>query len=340
MPMLGAKFRDTAYLLVLESMRYEYGMRLIVQNGKYSLRLQYNLTVFSLYEDIRIRVVTLKNPNATYVDIAKAYRQLVISRKGLLPLAQRVKTNPVLAYGTDNMPIIRVRMAWKPAPSPIAEQTPETEPPLHVACTFDQVRQLLDELKRQGLEKAEICLVGWNIRGHDGRWPQMFPVEDALGGEEGLRQLICHAKKLGYRISCHTNSSESYRIANCFDETDIVKKKDGNLSINTDVWSGGRAYHLCPKIACEQILPDNLAKVKDIGFEGFHYIDVISIVSPKTCFDPNHPSNGKQSAGYINSMLQQARDAIGGSGSGSVAKIKTMMEEYRAFSPPAVSLHG
>lgn len=315
MPMVGAKFARHAYLVVVEGMRYEYSLRLIIQDGKYSLRLRYNLEAFSLYEDIRIRVITLENPDATYVDIAKAYRSLVVAQKSLLPLAQRIQNDPVLAYGVSNMPIIRVRMAWKPAPSPVAEQTPETEPPLHVACTFDQVSLLLDELKRQGLEKAEICLVGWNAKGHDGRWPQMFPVEEKLGGEEGLRRLIVHAKELGYRITCHTNSSESYRIADCFDEKDIVKKKDGSLSINTDVWSGGRAYHLCPQIASQRILPGNLAKIKDLGFEGFHYIDVISIVSPKTCFDPHHPSNARQSASHVNNMLQQARAAIGGAGS-------------------------
>ena len=315
MNMVGAKFAQQAYLVIVEGMRYEYSLRLIVQQGKYSLRLRYNLEAFSMYEDIRIRIVTIEDPDATYVDIAKAYRRYVAAQKGLVSLAQRAKNDPVLAYGAVDMPIIRVRMGWKPAPSPVADQTPETEPPMHVACTFDQVGLLLDEMKVQGLEKAEICLVGWNIRGHDGRWPQTFPVEPALGGEDGLRRLIAHASQLGYRISCHTNSSEAYRIAECFDETDMVQKKDGSISINTDVWSGGRAYHLCPKVACDKFLPHTLARVKELGFRGFHYIDVITIVGPKTCYNPLHPSTGAESAGYVNAMLQQAREAIGGSGS-------------------------
>ena len=64
---------------------------------------------------------------------------------------------------------------------------------MRAACTFRRVRELADECKAQGLEGAEFQLVGWNLRGHDGRWPQAFPVEEALGyqtliGEFGLTQ--------------------------------------------------------------------------------------------------------------------------------------------------------
>lgn len=315
LPMIGAKLSNGAVLVVMEGMSLNYSLFVHIRDGRYGLQLRYNLSRISLYEDICIRVITLDSPDATYADIARAYREITVARKQLVPLAKRMENEPVLAYGAVDMPIIRVRMAWKPAPSPVAEQTIETEPPLHVACNFDQVSLLLDELKQQGVEKAEVCLVGWNIRGHDGRWPQMFPVEDALGGEEALRRLIAHAKELGYRITCHTNSSEAYRIAECWDEKDLVKCKDGSVSINQDVWSGGRAYHLCPKVACEKHLPNNLAKVKELGFEGFHYIDVLSILVPKTCFDPEHPLTAAQAARYVNDMFGQARKAIGGSGS-------------------------
>jgi hypothetical protein len=43
-------------------------------------------------------------------------------------------------------------------------------------------------------KRAQLCLVGWNQKGHDGRWPQIFPVEEALGGEEKLRRLIRKAR--------------------------------------------------------------------------------------------------------------------------------------------------
>ena len=83
---------------------------------------------------------------------------------------------------------------------------------MNVACSFEDVEALLEECKAMGIEHAEFCLVGWNIRGHDGRWPQVFPVEPAFGGEENLRKLIIRAKELGYSIVCHTNSTDAYSI--------------------------------------------------------------------------------------------------------------------------------
>ncbi|MBQ4159669.1 MAG: hypothetical protein IJD83_01945, partial [Clostridia bacterium] len=71
-------------------------------------------------------------------------------------------------------------MAWKPVPCTIAEQTPENEPDVHVACTFDDVIKVMEAYKKAGVSKAEFCLVGWNMKGHDGRWPQILPVEESI----------------------------------------------------------------------------------------------------------------------------------------------------------------
>ncbi len=231
MPMVGAKLGQKAYLVMVEGMSYDYHLKMTVKDGKYSLALYYDLTKIDLYEDIVLRAVTLTGEAATYSGMARYYRQVMEKKRKLIPLAERIKTNPVLSYGVKDMPVIRIRMAWKPVPTPVLEQTLETEPPMHLACTFAQVEELMEEMKAQGIKKAEICLVGWNIKGHDGRWPQVFPVEPSLGGEEGLRKLIAHGKKLGCRITCHTNSSDAYRIAECWDEGEIIKTKDGQLSV-------------------------------------------------------------------------------------------------------------
>lgn len=313
MPMFGAKLAGCAFLTVVEGMRYSCRLRLQIRNGKYALSLLWNLKACAC-EPIRIRVVTLAGSDRTYVDIAKAYRTYMIPRKGMRPLAERARTEPAIAYALEGMPIIRVRMAWKPAPSPVPEQTLETEPAMHVACTFADVEALMEEMKAQGIAKAEICLVGWNIRGHDGRWPQVFPVEPELGGEEGLKKLTAHAKALGYRIVAHTNSSDAYRIADCWDEADIIKNRSGSLSRNA-TWSGGQMYNLCPQVALEKHLPRDLPHLTQLGFEGFHYVDVLSVVPPRPCYDPAHPLTAEESAACSRRLMQTFREAFGGVGS-------------------------
>ena len=40
-----------------------------------------------------------------------------------------------------------------------------------VPCLLGLEGPIADELKRQGVEGAELQLVGWNRSGHDGRFP-------------------------------------------------------------------------------------------------------------------------------------------------------------------------
>lgn len=312
MPILGAKIGNKAFLIVLEGMAYDYQIKLQIKKNRYSLSIVYELNRSVLYENISLRLFMLEGKDADYNGIAQCYCQYQLKRKNLIPLRERMKKESVIDYGINNMPIIRIRLGWKPVPTPVLEQTKETEPAMHVACTFAQVEELMEEMHHQGIERAEICLVGWNSRGHDGRWPQMFPVEEQLGGEEGLRSLIAHAKELGYRITCHTNCSDAYRIAESWDEKDIIKNKDYSLSVNECTWSGGRMYNLCPKVAYEKYLEDNLKKLNTFGFKGFHYIDVLTVVPPKSCYNEDHPLNAKQSAEYLNKILKRAQEEFGG----------------------------
>lgn len=50
----------------------------------------------------------------------------------------------------------------------------------------------------------------------------------------------------------------------------------------------------------------------DLGFRGLHYIDVITIVQPPRCFDPNHPCTPKESAMWFDRILAACKDHIGG----------------------------
>lgn len=312
MPILGFKRATDTYLLTVTGMQYSYTLRVHVFEGQYSVSVLYDLQETALYEDVILNVYKIEGVNADYNAIAKKYQELQIQKLNLRPLTERAKTSAVLRYALAGMPVIRVRMAWKPVPTPVLEQTAETEPALHVACTFAQVEELMDHLHECGLERAEICLVGWNYRGHDGRWPQMLPVEPALGGERGLKQLLAHANELGYRVVFHTNSSDAYRISDIWNEDDIVRKKNGELSINDTTWSGGRMYHLCPKCAEEKYLAPVLQKLGEYGAEGFSYIDVLTINPIKECFHSKHLSNAKQSAEHLRNILKKTKETTGG----------------------------
>lgn len=181
---------------------------------------------------------------------------------------------------------------------------------LYVACTFDDVKLFVDKLIEKGVDKAELCLVGWNVSGHDGRWPQAFPVEEKLGGEAKLRELIKYAQSKNIAITCHTNSCDDYEIADKFSMDYMAKDKDGESRTNK-VWSGGLAYVMCPE-ATYDISVEMLEKTAELGFKGLHYIDVLTIEPLKPCFDKNHSCSTEKIIEKYNSLAKLCKDKFGG----------------------------
>lgn len=309
MPVFGVKTKERCILAVVSGMTYAFELRIVLKDGIYSVYPVFNLKEGQIYEDFRIEYFELTGEDADYSGMARRYRKYRMDKGELTPLSERMKENPYVDYAVNSV-MIRVRQGWKPAPPEVRHQNPENEPAMHVACDFEQVGNLLDELKTQGIEKAEICLVGWNVKGHDGRWPQAFPVCEELGGEEKLRALIKKAQSMGYQMTCHTNHTDQYEIADCFDQENSRRDRNGRV-IDNAAWSGGQMYELCPKVGYEQaekILP----RVAELGFRGIHYIDVLGVVYPRNCHHKEHYLNHMQAAEYAKKMCELARKEFGG----------------------------
>lgn len=277
------------------------------KDGTYVLYARFYINGETPFEPISVVYKSLP-ADAEYSAVARAYRNYLLETGACQPLADR--HTPALDYAKESL-YIRVRMAWKPVPSPVEEQTEENEPEVHVACDFDDLIKLMEECHRAGVEKAEFCLVGWNKSGHDGRWPQIFPVEPKLGGEKGLKRAIERAKELGYTIGCHTNSTEIYSIADTYNEADALYDENG-VVFDRHLWGGGRPRKLCPQRAYE-IACRELPRVKACGFNGTHYVDVLSIDPvPAACHNPLHPLTGGECLTYTKKIGQLCRDLFGG----------------------------
>ncbi len=309
MPIFGVKKEDAVYLGVASGMKYSFYVNVGVMDGAYYLRPKFVLDGDIPYEDIRLDLYPLAS-DADYSDMAAKYRELQLAKGACRPIRDRIKESPELAYAAESVEI-RVRMGWKPAPPKVLEQTLENEPEMKVACDFDRVCDLVDELKKQGVEKAQICLVGWNKSGHDGRYPDLFPVEEKLGGEERLRHLIAHAQENGYQIVCHTNSSDCYHISKDFGDAILTKAKDGTPKMSPIPWSGGNMYWLCPKAAL-RLAERDLPKVRELGFVGTHYIDVMTVNPPRACYDKKHPVNLGECVAYYNEIMALSHRCFGG----------------------------
>lgn len=313
MPILGVKTPRGALTAIMTGMRYEVRQVVVVKDGAYTVFPRYMLFGETPYDDIGIEFHLLDKDAATYADMAKVYRKYQLKRKVVTPLKERVRNNPELAYAAQAIEV-RVRMGWKPVPSPVGEQTAENEPPMKVAVTFDRFRQIIDAFKHRGIDRAEFCLVGWNIGGHDGRYPQIFPVEERLGGEAKLREAIRKARDEGFQIVCHTNYSDAYsasRIGGLWDEGYLLKQKDGGFAQHT-TWGGGNMYQTCPKCMYERFLKSDFEKIASLGFRGLHYIDVYSTVNPRTCYAAEHPLTKEGFAEWTKKIQEATQKTFGG----------------------------
>ncbi|MGN0852329.1 MAG: DUF5696 domain-containing protein [Kiritimatiellia bacterium] len=313
MAFFGLKTPQESWVAIVKGMPYNFSVTAELKKGEYVLSMAWDFNMDgNVYEDPAVDFIRLAEADATYAGMARAYRAYQLARKAVVPLAERIKAQPLLEYAAQ-WPEIRVRHAWKPVPSPEPEQTVKNEPPVKPVVTFDRFRQIADEFKRQGIGGAEFCLVGWNVGGHDGRWPQIFPVEPALGGEDKLKAAIRHAQDLGYQVVAHCNHRDAYLIADAWDAEYIREKNaDGTLRRGKTTWGGGRMYTICPKRAYERFALQQMPMVRALGFRGLHYLDVYSCVGAEACPDPRHPLNERESAAYVSHILQLGRDTFGG----------------------------
>ena len=312
MPFFGAVLPDAAFVAIVKGMPYNFSFTVELKKGVYELSMAYDFHMEDVYEDLEVEFRLLEGANANYAGMARTYREYQLGRKAVIPLKERAKAQPILDYAAQ-WPEIRVRNAWKPVPSPEPEQTIKNEPPVKPVITFDRFKQIADEFKRQGIGGAEFCLVGWNVGGHDGRWPQIFPVEPSLGGEAKLKEAIAYAQGLGYQVVAHCNHRDAYLIADSWDAEYIREKNaDGTLRRGKTTWGGGRMYTICPKRAYEKFALQQMPMVRAMGFKGLHYLDVYSCVGAERCDDPRHPLNEREGTKYVGHILQLGRDTFGG----------------------------
>ncbi len=308
MSFYGGRSASRSFYATVTGMEYEYDLIAECNDGKYNIYPRFHLEDTDLYEPIRVEFKWFDRP-LDYSEICCEYRSELLKAGRCKPISERCKTDEKLAYAADSL-MIRMRIAWKLTDPEVHYQTHETEPPLYVSMTFDEVADFMRECKRQGIEKAEFCLVGWNVKGHDGRWPETFPVEPELGGEEGLKRLIKTADELGYRVGGHTNFSDAYTIADTWDQEKIRVKRNGKIDA-VRYYCGGMMHYVCPLCILDDA-EERMKKIGELGFTGLHYIDVIGVVPPTDCTHPDHKITRKQGAECYTKLARLSHEHVGG----------------------------
>ncbi len=248
-------------------------------------------------------VYYLRPGRVGWAKLSQIYRDDLLNRRGVMPLADRVKDNPVLAYAAD---AIRVKIFCAVRPKMVPDGSSE----MAVFTTFEEAETIIQTFYDHNIRKVIFTLVGWNVFGHDGAYPTRFPAEPRLGGESGLKKLIAKARALDYQIVCHDNVTDAYLQSPDMDYDMLSVDEFGERQIS-GIWAGGESYKMCPVVYLERY-GHNLKRIKDLGFYGSAYLDA-QTTGLFTCHHPKHPANEREFALALCRMLEYVRHLYGAS---------------------------
>ena len=311
----GMKTPRRTFVAIPTGMRWNFNPAVEVQSGVYTMSCRFDMDVASAYEDLVVEFHFLTGKDATYSGMGRAVRAKRLADGEMHSLRDRAKTNPTLAWAVGT-PMVRIRQCWKNfRTARLPEQNLVDELPVDVYCTFDRAKELAKAIREAGITKADLCLVGWNYRGHDGRYPQIFPVEPLLGGEAKLKELTRYVREeLGWQIVGHNNYRDAYLISDLFDfEYCQDRLPDGTRDAShLEPWSGGAVYRVCPQRAYERFALRHTAMMKSLGFSGLGYLDVTTSRPLFPCTDARHPLNNAERRKWELAILDLQTRAFGG----------------------------
>ena len=312
MPIFGVKTPDSCFVAVVKGMPLEHRQYVRVTNGVYTVFARYDLPriEFEPYEDIVVDFHPLAGDDANYGGMARTYRAHQLAAGGCRPLRDRIVGNPALAYSAESI-FLRCKFGRCDRRTSTRADWETNMPPVVVDYTFADFRRIMKACHDAGIDKADMCLVGFQKGGHDGPFPDLFPADDRFGGEAGMRETIAYGKSLGYRMSIHLNQHNFYRNARRWSAADVSKGPDGQPRRYTTL-PGGPVYHSCYEVICNRYFDRDLADMKDLGLDGLVHVDVMSARHPERCHDPRHPNNAAQECAWLRRIAGKARAAFGG----------------------------
>ncbi len=319
MQMFGIKTSQACTMGIVKGLPFELFAFMSAKKGNYNFILHVSTKSLDkrAYEDFIVDFYSFEGDDANYSAMGRKYRQWQMSERGVRSLRERAKERPALAKTIDNI-LVRFKHGVKPFNKKVEHQTPENEPKPIVMNTFDEMKNFMLAMKEAGIETADIHSVGWNRGGHDGRWPQMFPVEPEFGGETKLRDAIKTAHSLGYQITCHTNYTAASKIAENWTEDIVGRELDGSLMAR-GIWSCGRVYRQCARQAYLVNFERDCKAILDLGFKGLHHIDVVTCMKPEYCFSPEHYCSRADTVKWWEKVMTRSREIFGGFSSESSA---------------------
>jgi hypothetical protein len=242
--------------------------------------------------DRQVRYCFINNEKANYVEMASRYRQYLLEERG----AQRVEERR-----GDDIPLIDLiyfmgieRKNWF-----LADMV--------VMTRFEDVAQMMSDFNKMGVKKADVSIWNWNESGTSNKYPQQWPVDKRLDGEEGLHKLIDISHQLGYKIYLVDDFLSVYPGTHTIQPfLDAVRGVDGLPAGNTET-----GYLLNPQVALREFAIPNLTKIASLGCDGLLFNSFADIALPDK--NTRYPLTRENFAATWMQIAELSREEMGSS---------------------------
>ena len=320
MPIFGMKRGDSLWYGQVMKWRCDYRFRVEAKDGVYRAYPRFDVAgvrrYYPVYQDIVVDFRRLDGAEANYVGYAKAYRKYQFENTGIKMAKERAKANPVTDYLLESF-VIRISQHCRKQvlKDRTLRMTRQNEQPLLVHMPFLICEDFMQQIHDAGVDKATFLSAGWTSGGYDGRYPDMFPVEPAIGGEAGFKAMAKRCRDLGFQMSAEVDYTEMYGPADRFNLDLACRYANGQFP-DGGFWPGGLAYNLCTKKALDLgWCQTDFARLRDVIGEGPLFFDVMSAIEPRRCGHPAHKMTSDDMGGVYSQLYGLARSTMGGAAS-------------------------
>ena len=174
--------------------------------------------------------------------------------------------------------------------------------------TFDEA---IDRVRRLHNYTAGVHQVaylnGWQHKGHDTGFPDVFTCNERPGGLEKCREAIQAGSKYNAVISFHDNYDDAYTNSPAWDESIIATDENNDLKAG-GLWAGGQAYIISPHKYFDGA-KERLRKTLDMyGIRRTIHLDCYSMCAGRYDFDPENPAGFDRSAEAKNYLVRTFRE--------------------------------
>lgn len=199
---------------------------------------------------------------------AKRIRRHVMEDLHKPTLKERIKESPEVAYLAEAY-VMKLFHAVEVGERPLETRT---VPSFQACMTFAEAEDCLKRLHTAGIDRIVTHNVGWHVRGGDGLFPTRFPIDERLGGERGLRDMVAFGNRIGYNISFHDDYMMNTPNAPDWDKDSIIHDVAGQPLLG-GCWALGLDYESWPLAMSEARISGEMQRAHSLGIRGVYCLD-------------------------------------------------------------------